>query len=137
MRGITTCFIRSVGVKRSDIQHRLLQFAYKNHLQPALCSTMYGTSSVARIARWVSLLHPLVMVHWRQTKSPKDMAAMCNFWYRDMTSYQLFSTQPRNNIASISFPELHSAEFLFFVFLTSNISFRILQTVNLIIFILP
>ena len=42
MRGLTTCFVRTEGVKRRDIQRRLLHSAESNHLQPTLCSAVYG-----------------------------------------------------------------------------------------------
>jgi len=36
------------GVKSSDIHRCLLQFTDRKHAHPALCSTVYGASSVAR-----------------------------------------------------------------------------------------
>jgi len=44
----TMCFLWAVGVKRSDIQRRVLQFADIKHLHSALCSTVYRALSVAR-----------------------------------------------------------------------------------------
>jgi len=78
VRKLTTWFLWPDGVKRSDIQRRLLQFAERMQLHLALCSTVYGASSVARNAQWVLLLNRLIMVQWTQMQAPKEMAAMCN-----------------------------------------------------------